>query len=97
MPVSTSIPDVLATTPGHESTLSILASVRAQFWLAVGAADSIRSLAGHGRERFPDGAPPKAGTYRNRRLVLQVEHEVETTAADRTFAGQMVNLGGAVG
>ena len=104
--------------------MSILASVRSPFRLAVNAAESIRSLAGHGRDRFPLGATPDAGTYRNWRLVLHANHEMGTTAPqyqlwkavrdgwqpsiwraedietrpeDRTFAGRMANIGGAVG
>jgi hypothetical protein len=34
------------------------------------AADLVRGPAGHGCERFPDGAPKLAGTYRNWRLAL---------------------------
>ena len=61
---------LLARADGHEQTLSVVASSHQRFWEATTLAGMVRDAAGHGFERFPDGAPRSAVVYRNWRLTL---------------------------
>jgi hypothetical protein len=76
---------VLNQTDGHEATYGALMRVSQRFWSVTRGADAVRAAAGHGYERFPDGAPRLAGTYRNWRKAM-------ADAADLTRTGRHVRL-----
>lgn len=60
----------LTRAPEHAATYSAMLAANDRFWAVQRGADMVRGPAGHGFERFSDGAPRLAGTYRNWRLAL---------------------------
>lgn len=71
---------LLTRAPGHESTYSTVLGTSDRFWIVSRGADQVRTAAGHGIERFPDGAPRLAGTYKNWRVALEkVDSELKIT------------------
>ena len=71
---------MLTRAAGHAETYSRVLAANDRFWAITRGADLVRGPAGHGYERFPDGAPRLAGTYRNWRLALGKDDEVRMTA-----------------
>jgi len=69
---------LLAGSAGHELTLSTVADATSRFWRIQALVNMVRNTAGHGFERFPDGAPRSAAVYRNWRLVLDEEDGLRT-------------------
>jgi hypothetical protein len=61
----------LTRAPNHSETYSALLNANARFWAVTGGADLLRDAAGHGVNRFPDGAPRLAFTYRNWKLAME--------------------------
>ncbi len=61
---------LLVRSEGHAETLSILAHTSDKFWTLQKIADVVRHPAGHGFERYPDGAPRDAAVFRNWRKAL---------------------------
>lgn len=74
---------LLARAPGHESSLSVLASVQDKFQSLQKVAGAVRGPAGHGYERFPDGAPRDAAVYRDWQKMLGEVGTMATT--DKTL------------
>jgi hypothetical protein len=70
--------DQLARTKGHEGTLSILIAASSRFADLHRAAEYVRDLSGNGTERFPDGAPASAATYRNWRKSIANDGQLRT-------------------
>jgi hypothetical protein len=71
---------LLTRAPGHEATYSTVLAANDRFWTITNAADTVRQAAGFGVERFPDGAPRLAGTYKNWRMAMEKELELRITA-----------------
>jgi hypothetical protein len=71
---------LLTRDPAHGNSYSAVLAATDRFWNVTRGADMVRGAAGHGFERFPDGAPRLAGTYRNWRLAMEkADSDLRTT------------------
>jgi hypothetical protein len=70
---------LLVRTAEHAETLSTLAFVDDRFWVLQRLADVVRSPAGFGFERYPDGAPRLAAVYRRWPKALDEEGAMAST------------------